>query len=79
MAGEDDPRKWVRIAAQLRSRIESGKLAPGEPVPSITQLTQEHGVARETAAHALKILEEEGYIRRYPGLGYYVIDREPNT
>jgi DNA-binding GntR family transcriptional regulator len=66
---------YVRIAAELRSRIESGELAPGKPVPSITRLTQEHGVARETAAHALKVLEEEGYVRRYPGLGYYVVER----
>jgi GntR family transcriptional regulator len=56
-------------------RIESGELEPGEPVPSITTLTQEWDVARETAAHAPQVLEAEGLVRRYPGRGYYVIGR----
>ena len=67
------PRVYVRIATGLRRRIESGELAPGEPVPSITTLTQEWGVARETAAHAPQVLEAEALVRRYPGRGYYVI------
>ena len=45
---------------------------PGQPVPSITTLTQDHGVARSTAAKALRLLESEGLVHRVPGLGYYV-------
>jgi DNA-binding GntR family transcriptional regulator len=73
---ESDPRAYVRIASQLRQQIEAGELTPGKPVPSITTLVQEFGVARETAAHALRVLEAEGLVRRYPGLGYYVIQRD---
>ncbi len=72
---EQDPRVYVRIAADLRRRIEGGELKSGEPVPSITMLCQEWGVARETAAHALNVLEGEGLVRRYPGRGYYVSGR----
>jgi DNA-binding GntR family transcriptional regulator len=72
---DHDPRVYVRIAADLRGRIESGELQPGQPVPSITSLCQEWGVARETAAHALRVLEGEGLVRRYPGRGYYVTGR----
>jgi GntR family transcriptional regulator len=71
----DDPRLYVRIAAQIRGLIETGKLAPGDPVPSITTLVQEHGVARQTAAKALQLLEDEGLTQRVPGLGYYVRSR----
>ena len=35
-------------------------------------LTQEHGIARQTAAKALRVLESEGLVYRVPGLGYYV-------
>lgn len=73
---ESDPRAYVRIASQLRRQIEAGELEPGNPVPSITTLVQEHGVARETAAHALRVLEADGLVRRYPGLGYYVTQRD---
>ncbi len=65
----------MRIAADLRRRIEAGELEPGQPVPSITTLTQEWQVARETAAHALTTLEGEGLVRRYPGKGYFVTVR----
>jgi DNA-binding GntR family transcriptional regulator len=74
--GDDqDPRIYVRIAADLRRKIQAGELEPGQPAPSITTLTQEWGVARETAAHALTTLESEGLVRRYPGRGYYVTAR----
>ena len=72
---DQDPRVYVRIAADLRRRIEADELKPGEPVPSITTLCPEWGVARETAAHALTVLEGEGLVRRYPGRGYYVTQR----
>jgi DNA-binding GntR family transcriptional regulator len=68
----DDPRRYVQVAASIRARIEQGDIGPGDPVPSITQLTQEHGVARQTAAKALKLLADDGLIRQYPGLGYFV-------
>jgi GntR family transcriptional regulator len=71
----DDPRAYVRLAALLRGQIESGELAPGKPTPSITTLSQEHGIARQTAAKALRMLESEGLVIRYPGLGYYVAER----
>jgi DNA-binding GntR family transcriptional regulator len=68
----DDPRAYMRLAALLRARIESGDLRPGQPAPSITTLTQEHGVARQTVSKAFRVLESEGLVARYPGLGYYV-------
>lgn len=71
----DDPRAYVRIAAAVRQQITAGELAPGQPVPSITALVQEHGVARQTAAKALRMLETEGLLRRIPGLGYYVTSK----
>ncbi len=66
----------MRIAADLRRRIASGELTPGMPVPSITTLSQQWEVARQTAAKALRTLEAEGLVQRYPGLGYYVTKRD---
>jgi DNA-binding GntR family transcriptional regulator len=72
---DQDPRIYLRIAADIRRRIEADELKPGQPAPSITTLCQEWGVARETAAHALQVLEAEGLVKRYPGRGYYVTGR----
>jgi DNA-binding GntR family transcriptional regulator len=68
----DDPRAYVRLANLLRQQITNGTLRPGQPTPSITTLTQEHGIARQTAAKALRVLESESRVYRVPGLGYYV-------
>lgn len=70
----EDPRAYVRLAALLREQIKSGELPPGEPAPSITTLTQEHGLARQTVAKAFGLLAAEGLVVRVPGLGYYVAE-----
>ena len=67
-----DPRAYIRIAALLRDRIAAGELAPGQATPSITRLCADHDVARQTAAHALHVLQDAGLVYRVPGLGYHV-------
>ena len=73
----------MRIAAMLRERITAGDLAPGQTTPSITRLCTDHGVARQTAAHALRVLQDAGLVYRVPGLGYHVrndiLSRLPRT
>ncbi len=63
---------YQQIAAVLRGRIESGELAPGDMVPSITRLTQEYGVSKGTAVKALDVLRREGLTRTVPGWGTFV-------
>jgi DNA-binding GntR family transcriptional regulator len=67
-----DPRAYRRLAALVRQQIGEGTLRPGQPTPSITGLSQEHGHARQTCGKALRLLETEGLVARIPGLGYYV-------
>jgi DNA-binding GntR family transcriptional regulator len=72
-----------RITVMLRERITAGDLAPGQTVPSITRLRADHGVARQTAAHALRVLQDAGMVYRVPGLGYhvrnYILSHLPRT
>jgi DNA-binding GntR family transcriptional regulator len=67
-----DPRIWVRITEDLRQKPAAGVIAAGVTV-SITRLSQEWGASRQTISKALRALEDDGMIRRYPGLGYYVL------
>lgn len=71
-SGPADPRAYRRLAAMIRAEISSGTLKKGEPVPSITSLSQEHGYARQTCSKAYRMLEREGLVARFPGLGYFV-------
>jgi DNA-binding transcriptional MocR family regulator len=70
--GFSDPRKYLRIAEDLRAQIAGGTLAPGEPIPSITIMQDKYGISRQTIAKGLRILEREGLLCRVRGEGYYV-------
>jgi GntR family transcriptional regulator len=62
---------YQQVAAILRARIESGDLPPRRRLPSIASLVQEYGIARTTAAKALKVLVDEGLAEVVPGMGTY--------
>lgn len=66
---------YQQIAADLRARIESGDLAPGDMLPSITRLSQEYDVAKGTAVKALDVLRREGLTRAVAGWGTFVAER----
>jgi DNA-binding GntR family transcriptional regulator len=69
---DSDTPPYQQIADELRGRIERGELQPGQRLPSITQLSQEYGVARVTSVKALKVLADEGLIVSRPGWGNFV-------
>ena len=73
---EDSPvPPYRQVAAVLRGRIESGELAPGRRLPSIADLVQTYGIARTTAAKALRVLINDGLAEVSPGMGTYVKPR----
>jgi GntR family transcriptional regulator len=69
---DNDPRKYMRLAADLRAEIADGTLPPGRPTPSRVQLAAETGWSPLTCVKALRLLASEGLLTRYPGKGYYV-------
>lgn len=71
MTDRGDPPS-VRIAAEIRRRITSGELRPGDRVPSARQITGEWGVAIATATKVLAGLRREGLVRAVPGVGTIV-------
>ena len=70
---------YRQLADLLRRRIEDGDLAPNRPLPSESQLQQEHGVARGTARKAVALLREEGLVVTVKGRGTYVRTTEPKS
>lgn len=56
----------------LRARIQSGSLAPGEFLPTVRRLSEEQGVAHNTAWRALRALEAEGLVAAVPRRGFRV-------
>jgi DNA-binding GntR family transcriptional regulator len=64
-----------QIAATIRARIESGELKPGEPLPSIINLSEQYQVATRTIQKALAILKRDGLVESEPGYGTFVAER----
>ena len=67
--------RYQQVAALIRAQIESGELGEGDPIPTREQMQQEYGVARDTAAKALRVLVDEGLVVVVPGLGARVARR----
>lgn len=69
----DDPKQpSQQIANKLRAAILTGRLAPGEKLPSQPDLATRYGVARETIKRALDLLRTERLIVSRQGSGAYV-------
>lgn len=66
---------YQQLAATLEQSIQTGVLQPGDRVPSVRQLRQQHGVSLSTAVAALLRLENQGWIEARPRSGFYVRPR----
>lgn len=60
------------IANEIRARIASGELRPGDRVPSVRQIAQRWGVAVATATRVSATLRDEGVVESRVGSGTVV-------
>ena len=66
-----DPRLYRRIHALLSAAIADGTIAAGTRL-NIGQLADEHDAGRDTVQRAIALLEADGLVERWAGLGWYV-------
>jgi LacI family transcriptional regulator len=64
----------------LKKQILSGRVAPGDLLPSVRKLSAEHGISCKTVHRALKLLAAEGLVASEPCRGYRVLAKaiDPN-
>ena len=63
-----------RIAADLRRKIETGELRPGDQLPTVAQLARDHDVSSATVSKALASLVAEGLVVTRHGWGSFVAE-----
>jgi DNA-binding GntR family transcriptional regulator len=66
---------YLLVSADLREKITSGELLPGEQLPSLDRLAAEYGVSRATAQRAVKVLTEAGLVETRRRWGVFVAER----
>jgi GntR family transcriptional regulator len=75
---------YKRVAEDLRSRIESGEIAPGSKLPTEVELMDEYGekfgspsggvsISRNTVRDAIKLLATRGLVVSRAGKGTFVV------
>jgi GntR family transcriptional regulator len=68
---------YRRIADDLRGKIESGELAPGNQLPTENDLMKQYGASRNTIREAIKMLVTPGLVETRAGQGTFVTE-SPN-
>lgn len=72
-------RAYQLIAEDIRGRILSRELKPGDRVPGISELAERHGVAYLTARRAIRELVDSGSLECRSGVGTFVRRMEPRS
>jgi GntR family transcriptional regulator len=68
---------YLLIAADLRSKIEAGKMRPGTQLPPEKNLQDEYGklsgtVSRNTVRDGIELLVREGLLEKRRGQGTFI-------
>lgn len=69
---------YFKIAEDLREKIFSGDLKPGDMLPSETEVCKEYNVSRMTARQGIRLLTEEGLAESQRGKGSFVTSPKLN-
>ncbi|HUI90078.1 MAG TPA: PLP-dependent aminotransferase family protein [Anaerolineales bacterium] len=64
--------RYEEIAKQVSQLIEQGTYRAGERIPSVRQMSQQHGVSISSVLQAYRLLESQGLIEARPQSGYYI-------
>lgn len=81
-AGHKSPRRWFlyeQVADNITRLIERGTYRPGDRIPSVRQLSQQHRISISTVLQAYYLLEDRGLIEARPQSGYYVRAHLPSA
>ena len=68
---------YEQIVTQLRQKIASGELAPGDMLPSIRALAKDLRISVITTKRAYDELEHQGLVVTVAGKGCFIAERNP--
>lgn len=63
---------YEQIVRQFQGRILSGEMKPGDPLPSVRELSDQLGVNHNTIQKAYKELDYQGLTAAVPGRGSFL-------
>lgn len=70
---------YEKVAYLIREEILSGRLSPGEQLPSERELADRFDVSRDTIRRGIALVAEMGILERIPGRGTFVAQRDSDS
>jgi len=68
---------YVQIVERIKEMIASGRIKPGDQLPTVRTLALELRVNFNTIARAYRILDQAGIISTQQGRGTYIMEMPP--
>ena len=68
---------YLQVVQRIKERIATGRLTPGDQLPTVRSLALDLRVNFNTVARAYRILDEVGIISTQQGRGTYVMNKPP--
>ena len=65
------PKYW-QLAERFRKQLKNGALKPGDRLPTLNEMRDDHKISRTTVEKAYGLLERDGLIERLHGSGVFV-------
>jgi GntR family transcriptional regulator len=65
---------YLQVVERIKERLASGKLKPGDQLPTVRPLALELRVNFNTIARAYRIMDESGVISTQQGRGTYILE-----
>lgn len=72
---ERRPKLSERLVSELREQLVTGKLAPGQKLPTESRLTEAYGVSRTVVREAIATLAADGLVEPRQGAGVFVVEQ----
>jgi len=66
---------YVQIIDQVKHMIATGKLKPGEQLPTVRQLATDLRINFNTIARCYRMLDEQGLISTQHGRGTFILEK----
>ncbi|HEX5594689.1 MAG TPA: winged helix-turn-helix domain-containing protein [Micromonosporaceae bacterium] len=63
---------YTRIVADIKGKIASGELKPGDKLPSVAQLRAQYNASSTAIRNAMLVLREAGLVQGHQGKGVYI-------
>jgi len=63
---------YFQVAGMIRDAVVAGDLPEGEAIPSVRQVSVEHGLNPQTVLNATHLLIDEGLLEKRRGIGIFV-------